>query len=125
VNELPIKTGLSKGIIDWLRTKDVEYVKKFCRNLEVHKRQSILFFTVFLMKLNEDCVDNIRYQLENTTSGKDIVACDHNRHLYAVLKPTRRENICRIINILRTLSPFGFNTLLGELVERSPCGKRP
>ena len=40
--------------------------------------------------------------------GRRVVMCHHDRHLYAVLKPTRAENLQRIRNVLSAIG-FGID----------------
>jgi len=51
-------------------------------------------------QLNKD-----RVVFENTEEGRRIRAEHHDRHLYAILRPTRKENIQRIENVLWSMSP--------------------
>lgn len=49
-------------------------------------------------------INDFRRSIEAGPIGRRVVMCHHDRHLYAVLKPTRAENLQRIRNVLSALS---------------------
>ena len=50
--------------------------------------------------LSDTDIERTRVRFESTTAGRKAVASSPERKLYAVLKPTREENIRRILNVL-------------------------
>lgn len=51
-------------------------------------------------------LNNDRKTFEDTVAGREIVAQHTDRHLYAVLRPSRLENMERIENVLRAMAPY-------------------
>lgn len=57
-----------------------------------------------LLSIQSDRVlDSDRKFLERTTAGRQAVKTNSDRQLYAVLKPTRAENLRRIENVLKEM----------------------
>lgn len=56
-------------------------------------------------KRNNYQLNGDRKVFENTEAGQRVKAGHPNRHLYAVLCPTRSENLKRIKNVLQAMSP--------------------
>lgn len=54
-------------------------------------------------KLDNALVDSIREALEKTKTGQRTVKTNPNRRLYAVLIPTKEENIQRIKNVFDSM----------------------
>jgi len=64
-------------------------------------------------RLNRD-----RKVFENIETGRQVVADHPDRHLYSVLRPTRQENLRRIENVLRAMSPAALRRV-GENARRT------
>ena len=54
---------------------------------------------------NDSDLNNDREVFENTEDGRRVRAEHSDRHLYAILRPTRSENLKRIENVLQAMSP--------------------
>jgi len=54
-------------------------------------------------------VANDRRVFEATKWGRQVIRKNPDRHLYAVLRPTREENLERIANVLREMDDEAFN----------------
>ncbi len=63
-----------------------------------------------------------RRVFEATKWGQRAVRNNPDRHLYAVLRPTRQENLTRIGNVLREMDAVTFNRVLRNS-EKYQCGK--
>ena len=59
-----------------------------------------------LDKRNNRLLNIDRETFEDTATGRKIVAQHPDRHLYSVLRPTRSENMRRIENALRAMTPY-------------------
>jgi hypothetical protein len=73
-------------------------------------------------KKNNWTVANDRRTFEATKWGQQVVKNNPDRHLYAVLRPTRKENLDRIANVLRAMDAEAFNRVLQD-AEKMRCGK--
>jgi hypothetical protein len=67
-------------------------------------------------------VANDRRTFEATKWGQQVIRNNPDRHLYAVLCPTRKENLDRIGNVLRAMDTEAFNRALQD-AEKMRCGK--
>jgi hypothetical protein len=67
-------------------------------------------------------VANDRRTFEATKWGQQAIKNCHNRHLYAVLRPTRKENLNRIANVLRVMDAEAFARVTRN-AEKMRCGK--
>jgi hypothetical protein len=63
-----------------------------------------------------------RRAFEATKWGQQVIRSNPDRHLYAVLCPTRQENLTRIANVLRAMDAEAFNRVLRN-AEKMRCGK--
>ena len=59
----------------------------------------------YMERKNKYWLDNFRRELEGGVPEFMPYIAGMDKHLYAVLKPTREENLMRIENILRALPP--------------------
>jgi hypothetical protein len=77
------------------------------------------FVTDLLMLLdrtdNDVQLNNDRKVFENTEEGSRVRADHPDRHLYAILQPTRKENLKRIENVLRSMSPDALQQMHGRM----------
>jgi len=55
---------------------------------------------VNLLGATSESIDGLRELMERSPIGQETVRTHPDRHLYAVLKPTRLESIKRIVNIV-------------------------
>ena len=72
-----------------------------------------------LAKLDNALIAHIRETFEGTKTGKAAIRANPNRRLYAVLIPTKKENLLRIKNVFdfmsyeeKLLKFVGLNSLL-------------
>jgi len=79
---------------------------------KIVKRTRYRAFLATIMRFDDDKVDAIRESLESLGVGCAVVTEHTSRHLYAVLKPSRRENLQRIQNVMRALDPYSFEQVL-------------
>ncbi|MCK4294039.1 MAG: hypothetical protein KAY65_12640 [Planctomycetes bacterium] len=80
---------------------------------------SIRWFMDCLNDCDDEEIDNIRKDLESSQTGRRIINSNRNRRLYAVLKPTREENLARIEYVLTGAGPFAlFELLAGAKIIR-------
>ena len=61
-------------------------------------------------------IEDFRERLEAKGIGPDTIAVQSDRHLYAVLKPNRTENLRRIKNVLYALDKFTLSKFLNEVM---------
>ena len=101
------------------RTKEVaaNQDKQIREAKKIIKRVEYRAFLATIMRLGDDRVDAARESLEALGIGHAVVAEHPDRHLYAILKPTRRENLRRIQNVMRALDPNTFGRVL-RIVEK-------
>ena len=76
---------------------------------------SIRWYLDLVSGWSDKIVNNVRKTLEGSTEGQRTVKANPNRRLYAVLKPTREENMERIEYVLTGLGPFGLFELLASV----------
>jgi hypothetical protein len=55
----------------------------------------------------DDAIIKLCRALEREPIGRHVVTCHHDRHLYAILKPTRSESLQRVRNVLSAMSLEG------------------
>jgi hypothetical protein len=67
--------------------------------------ENVKIVLTVLDKQNNYCLNRNRKVFEDTETGRNVVAGHPDRHLYSVLRPTRSENLTRIENVLRAMSP--------------------
>jgi hypothetical protein len=67
-------------------------------------------------------VANDRRVFEATKWGLQVVRNNPDRHLYAVLCPTRKENLDRIANVLRAMDAEAFARVTWN-ADKIRCGK--
>lgn len=61
-------------------------------------------FKALLSRCSDDSLDRLRVEFEAyPVYGRFVIIKHHDRHLYAVLKPTRLENVKRINNVFFAL----------------------
>jgi len=65
---------------------------------------------------------NDRRVFEATKWGQQAIRNNPDRHLYAVLRPTRKENLERIANVLREMDAEAF-ARVSRNAEKWRCGK--
>jgi hypothetical protein len=75
-------------------------------------------FKAWLLLHNDSEIDRVRRALEADRFSRYIVARHPNRHLYAVLKPNRLENLSRIDSIFGGLSVEKSKSLLDAINRR-------
>jgi hypothetical protein len=93
-NLLLIRTGL---LFFFMRFTKISRVMKKCR-AEIRKTLKSLG------KLDNATIAHIREAFEKTETGKIVVRTNPNRRLYAVLIPTKKENIQRIKNVFDSMN---------------------
>ncbi len=76
---------------------------------------SIRWYLDLISGWRDKLVNNARKTLEGSTEGQRIVKANPNRRLYAVLKPTKKENLERIEYMLTGIGPFGLFELLASV----------
>ncbi len=67
-------------------------------------------------------IANDRRVFEATKWGQQAIRYNPDRHLYAVLRPTRKENLDRIANVLREMDAEAF-ARVSRNAEKWRCGK--
>ncbi|MDD5064289.1 MAG: hypothetical protein PHQ35_05970 [Phycisphaerae bacterium] len=67
-------------------------------------------------------VANDRRRFEATEWGQQVARDNPDRHLYAVLYPTRKENLARIANVLRAMDAEAFARVMRN-AEKIRCDK--
>ena len=82
-------------------------------------------------KLDKALVAHIREAFEKTKTGQRTVKTNPNRRLYAVLIPTKEENIQRIKNVFdsmdygeKSLKLVGLNSLLPHFQDVTRVAKK-
>jgi hypothetical protein len=68
-----------------------------------------------ISKWSDERLDRTCKTLEKSIEGQRIVKANPNKRLYAMLKPTREENIERIEYVLTGLGPFALFDLLASV----------
>ena len=53
-------------------------------------------------------INDFRMRVEDSSLGRHVRAKSEDHHLYAVLKPTREENLLRVENIFLAMNPKQF-----------------
>jgi len=76
---------------------------------------SIRWYMNLVSGYNNTMLDNVRKSLEDSIEGLQITKKNPNRRLYAVLKPTREENLERIEYVLTGIGPFGLFDMLASV----------
>jgi hypothetical protein len=71
---------------------------------------------------NNRTVANDRRAFEATKWGQQVIRSNPDRHLYAVLYPTRKENLERIANVLRAMDAEAFSRVMYN-AKKPRCGK--
>lgn len=95
------------------------------------KPLSIRWYMGTLSDYNDTLLEKVREALEKSPEGQRIVKASPNKRLYAVLKPTREENMQRIEYVLTGLGPFTLFDLLASiklaqvLYEHECCDTEP
>jgi len=86
------------------------------RNKSNHNQPiSIRWFIEILGELDDVGIECMRKNLEGIKEGRQAVESNPNRRIYAVLKPTRAENLERIEYVLSALEPFMLNEVLASV----------
>lgn|GEM_PF-1943557 len=82
-------------------------------------------FKAWLISNDDYFIDRLRVHFE--ASHVNLIADGRRRdpHLYAVLKPTRNENVMRIGNIFRALTTTQQAKIIATALALKPCSKRP
>ncbi|MCX5632847.1 MAG: hypothetical protein NTW93_04120 [Phycisphaerae bacterium] len=93
-NFLMIRLGLLSFL---MRFSKINRVMKRCRT-KIHKTLKAV------EELDNALVAHIREAFEKTKTGQRTVKTDPNRRLYAVLIPTKEENIQRIKNVFDSMN---------------------
>ena len=76
---------------------------------------SIRWYLDFVSGHSDNILNETRKAIEESEEGRRIVKTNPNRRLYAVLEPTREENLARIEYALTGLGPFGLFELLASV----------
>jgi len=76
---------------------------------------SIRWYMNLVSGYDNKLLNSTRKTLEGSTEGRRIVKANPNKRLYAVLKPTREENMERIEYVLTGIGPFGLFELLASV----------
>ena len=78
-------------------------------------------FLIWLLMQEDDCVEWVRQVYEGSQAMRDIVGTHPDRKLYAVLRPTKTENLRRIEWTLRAW-PCQYSQWLIEQMKRLAIG---
>ncbi len=92
------------------------------------ERDEILVYGAFKAQLllhNDEFIDGIRVHFEAKHANLMAEGRRRDPHLYAVLKPTRSENIVRICSIFRALTTTEQAKIIATGLAVKPCSKRP
>lgn len=76
---------------------------------------SIRWYMDLVSGYNDTMLDSVRKNIEDSIEGRRIAKANPNRRLYAVLKPTREENLERIEYVLTGIGPFGLFDMLASV----------
>jgi hypothetical protein len=79
------------------------------------KPTSIEWYMGHLSTYSDPLLEKARKRIERSDDGKRIVRTNPDRRLYAVLKPTRAENLERIKYVLCAMDAFRLYGLLSSL----------
>jgi hypothetical protein len=82
-------------------------------------------FLAWLPSNNDYFIDRLRVHFEAKYVNLVTESRQRDPHLYAVLKPTRTENVMRISNIFRALPTAGQAKIIATALAVKPCSKRP
>lgn len=74
-------------------------------NQKAKRRENYKAFKAWLILHNDEFIDRVRVKLEVNFRDIRVFTKYFDRHLYAVLKPTRTENLRRIEIALWALPP--------------------
>ena len=64
---------------------------------------------------SEIVVDAMRFTMEDTPLGQDAIKKNPDRRLYAILKPTKKENLDRIANVIELCPPLCQEKLINTI----------
>lgn len=122
---LLLENPLSHPLADIAKSRNEEIAarqgKQVLEARKIIKRTRYRAFLATIMRHNDGKVDAIRKSLESLGIGCAAAAEHTDRHLYAILKPSRRENLQRIQNVMRALDPNTFNRVLRIPEKRQKC----
>jgi hypothetical protein len=77
----------------------------------------IMLITATSAYTTDDYLEQQREQLEATADGEWAKANCPDRHLYAIQRPTRAENMRRIVNLLRVYSDEKLDAAFDQAFE--------
>jgi hypothetical protein len=82
-------------------------------------------FDAYLLSRSDYSIDRLRFHLEAKYAGLMAEGRRRDPHLYAVLKPTRNENLVRIGNVFGALTPTTQAAIITTALAIKECGRRP
>ena len=82
------------------------------REVDLRKFDNMI---IWLKSCSDEDVNSFRKKVEATMIGRRIVASSSERHLYAVLAPTKEENLERIEKVFNVLPRVKFTAWLVEI----------
>ena len=111
---LPLENPLSAPLAKEAKAKAIKHSPVINNNPDKREQviQEIISSWTGLKVLS---IARDRAAFESIEEGREVVRLHPDRHLYAVAKPTRRENLMRIENVLRALP----NERLFEIQRRA------
>jgi len=89
---------------------------------QIDREQAIEQILSCWAKKSNRTVTNDRRVFEATERGQQVIRSNPDRHLYAVLYPTRQENLDRIGNVLRAIDAEVFARVMRN-AEKIRCRK--
>jgi len=92
---------------------------------KVTKQDHYRAFKGWLISNDDYFIDRLRIHFEERYANLMAEGRRRDPHLYAVLKPTRTENIARISNIFRALTATQQAKIIATALVLKPCSKRP
>lgn len=120
---IAIENPLSHPMTD-LANKQVGQAKPKTE-IRAIKQEHIRAFNDWLITQDDYFIDRLRIHFEAKHFKIMAQSRRQNPHLYAVLKPTRSENIMRIDNMFEALSPTTQATIIATALAVKGCDKRP
>jgi hypothetical protein len=110
---------------DGLGTANVERDETFVAVRNTIKQDNYRAFKDWLLLHNDEFIDRIRVVFETDFVDLMTDAMRRDRHLYAVLKPTRHENIRRIDNVFWALTTKKQDAVIAAAFAGKERNKRP
>ncbi|MFZ0035632.1 MAG: hypothetical protein WAK60_11680 [Sedimentisphaerales bacterium] len=98
-----------RRLMDWLLCSRLNpYLHKAKRSDCSERKYTVQQILSLWEKKSNRTVANDRRVFEATKWGQQVIRSNPDRHLYAVLYPTRQENLTRIGNVLRAMDAEAF-----------------